>query len=717
MNALDEVIIYLENKVSSVNTNNPKANSGAVYLKENYELDDLPQLLDDSIAIIQLNFTRTNSEVEAGEAKLTNVSMTIGRHICKRPAHYENTGIYDEWVKDIRIGDLFVEALYNTGFIDLYYPQRRNGFHIITATNKWPKLEDALADIDLLLRNTVTEKPPLIEKMHQTHCGGIEYPVVKKAEPTDPIDIDSPWVTAVNKLQQTGWKINKRILEALLANKEHFVSYEELEVTDEITKKMELKRRSKIVEWGFIIEKAKSLTHTTFYQLIDADYRGRLYYCEPFLSFQGSDLSRGMLQFSRGKPMDTYGLYWLAVHTACSYNQSYKIEEIPDWCTSDYKSYLKEENLESISTDKMTLADRVEWVNQNMDWIREAGRNSKIFNKAEKPISFLACCLEWEDYHQAVAEDKIHRTHLPIPIDGSNNGWQHLGAISKDAKTGKLVGLIPTEIQKDFYVQTAKELYTLTDGRLREILDQMPMKHIRKGISKRGSMTRAYSAGAGKIGENMWFDCRTEDFHKLYGITEEDCAGFAKLLIKAISTVCSGPLQTMGYLQNLAGVAIKEGQTSMKWTTPSGFRVNYECFYSKKCKTRGTISGYDKYNKQCQVQHIAQVYTDFPDVRGFMCGISPNYIHSMDAAHMALVINKWNGDFGAVHDSFSTHATDVELLLAHTKREFIDMYDVSNYFKIIEAQLIEDMDDVTLERPQLGNLNIEEIEDSDYFFA
>ena len=111
-------------------------------------------------------------------------------------------------------------------------------------------------------------------------------------------------------------------------------------------------------------------------------------------------------------------------------------------------------------------------------------------------------------------------THLPIPIDGSNNGWQHLGSISKDVQTGDLVGLIPIEIPKDFYVQTAKELISLTkDERLCSILNSMPMKHIRKGITKRGSMTRAYSAGAGKIAENMFFDCKAEDYHTTYGIT------------------------------------------------------------------------------------------------------------------------------------------------------------------------------------------------------
>ena len=185
----------------------------------------------------------------------------------------------------------------------------------------------------------------------------------------------------------------------------------------------------------------------------------------------------------------------------------------------------------------MTLEDRVRWTNENMDWIRDSGTECIVYHEAEKTISFLACCLEWHDYHIAVDSGTVHRTHLPIPIDGSNNGWQHLGAISKDSKTGRLVGLTPVSIQQDFYVQTAKELYNLTtDEHLKSILDSMPMKHIRKGISKRGSMTRAYSAGALKIGENMWFDCRAEDYHEMYGITEEDCMAFAKILVKAIIT-------------------------------------------------------------------------------------------------------------------------------------------------------------------------------------
>ena len=460
--------------------------------------------------------------------------------------------------------------------------------------------------------------------------------------------------------------------------------------------------------------------------------------------------------------MTDEGLFWLAVHTASSFNQSYDIDEIPEWCEADYRGHLEAEGLDSISVDKFTLEDRVRWTNENMEVIIVAGRERVFAHEAEKAVSFLACCVEWFDFDTARRDGRVHMSHLPIPIDGSNNGWQHLGAISKDPQTGELVGLVAREIQQDFYVQTAKELLKIDDPKL----NAMPMKHVRKGVSKRGSMTRAYSAGAGKIGENMWFDVKAEDYHELYDITEEDCKGWAKQLIKAINEVCPGPLDTMEYLQKLAAYEIgtfkkykddapaaeeyaslqkeikklwttkdktdeqldeldslvKEansyesrlvygnGSDRITWTTPSGFPVEYTNFRTESRKCRGTISGK-------QIKHVAQVATKAPDMRGFMCGISPNFVHSMDASHMALVIDEWHGEFGAVHDSFSTHACDVEDLLALTKRVFIDMYDVDNFYDYIENEVITDKTYLDVDQPKIGSLRIQGVQDSDYFFA
>ena len=146
----------------------------------------------------------------------------------------------------------------------------------------------------------------------------------------------------------------------------------------------------------------------------------------------------------------------------------------------------------------------------------------------------------------------------------------------------------------------------------------------------------------------------------------------------------------------------------MTWTTPSGFTALYEKFSTKDIKARVTLNGK-------VIKHVLKTPTDRPDIQGFMCGISPNYIHSMDAAHMALVIADWEGDFGAVHDSFSTHANDVDELLQRTKDVFIEMYNYDNYFDEIRRNLTDNKDDVN--QPELGNLNIQEIGHSDYFFA
>lgn len=758
MNALSEVVDYITKKIEKTNVNNPKANSGAALLKLHLDWkEDILDFVGIAFQVMQFQFTRTSSESPAGVSQLTSTSTMIGLKISERISRDPLP-----WTMQIRLGDLFIEAFKICEYVDLYYPKIRNSSYVLSATCKWIELAD-IPDIleKISIIGTVYEKPEPITTPGRVVLGR-SLPVIK--ENTESFDITQPWVASMNKLQSIAWTINKKVLDAMMKNSHLFTSDEPIEDNDA----KELKRRSKQVEWSFITKKAEWVLNKEkpFYQYLEADYRGRLYYTEPFLNFQGSDMARGILQFARGKPMTEEGLQWLAIHTASSFNMSYDIKEIPEWCSADYKSYLASEGLDNISVDKMTLEDRIQWTNMYMDEIIEAGQNGTFTDKAEKPVSFLAACVEWYNYNVAYRENRIHMSHLPIPIDGSNNGWQHLGAISKDSHTGELVGLVPIEIQKDFYVQTAKELINLTkDERLSNILSSMFMKEIRKGISKRGSMTRAYSAGATKIAENMFFDCKAEDYHIKYDITEKDCIAFAKILVKAIDNVCPGPLQTMTYLQNLAAYQIgkykrfdKDGNEATKehselrkrkleievlptktdkdlealneivnelqtyenkliygngedfltWTTPSGFKVVYKNWIMKDYKARGTIDGK-------QIKHVARIASEMPDIRGFMCGVSPNYIHSMDASHMALVISNWKGDFGAVHDSFSAHACDIEDLLALTKKTFIDMYDHENFFSTIRTDLTNNTDDV--EQPALGSLNIKEIEDSDYFFA
>ena len=48
----------------------------------------------------------------------------------------------------------------------------------------------------------------------------------------------------------------------------------------------------------------------------NVDFRGRIYPIPPHLNHMGADISRGLLEFSEGKPVGKKGLYWLKVHVA-----------------------------------------------------------------------------------------------------------------------------------------------------------------------------------------------------------------------------------------------------------------------------------------------------------------------------------------------------------------------------------------------------------------
>ena len=694
MNPIQRTIEYLRNR-------DTRNHGGAKHLFNEYWDGKAEEIMAEAIQLLQREFTKT-STTDSAKCKLTAVSTLIGEMAAAKIGSYDRVtkeGLM--WWDLVRIGDLILESFLQCGYIKIEYTHfdldEKMYCYIVTWTDEWPGIDDI--DATLFIRGSTIHRPETLS--FRNPMTGL--PTIKNMYNEKIFDkLESkPFFQAGAKLQQTAWKINKRVLETIIDNRSRF----------------DLSNKSKKTEYDLITLKGKALSlYPKFYQYIDYDYRGRIYYTESFLNFQGSDLSRGIMLFSKGQKLTQEGMWWLAVHTASSYNKSYSIDNLPSWLEGDYKSYLKSEGLKSISVDKMTLEDRVRWTNKNMDLIIECAKRNRLCLTCEKPVSFLACCIEWE----SINNNPDHICHLPLPIDGSNNGWQHLGAISKDTHTGKLVGLQPVDIQADFYVQTAKELIKLVPEWFAERKD-MKMKHIRKGISKRGSMTRAYSAGADKIAINMYEDCKKEGYHEQFNITREDCKMLATNLIKAINTVCPGPLQTMKFLQKIATKKLEE-TNQLFWWTPSGFPVRYQSFQHSKMKCQSTLLGLKKVTNtsQSKIKHTHLVIRrkkednkPIADKQKYASGISPNFIHSMDASHMALVIYDWDTDFGAVHDSFSTHPNRVEDLLQLTKERFVKMYNQNNYFDKIERVF-----KVTMpEQPSLGELDIMEVYDSDYFFA
>lgn len=536
-----------------------------------------------------------------------------------------------------------------------------------------------------------------------------------------------------------------------------------------------LSKRSKITEFKFIMEKAKEAqTLEYFHQSQFFDWRSRYYTKESFFAYQGSDIARGQFEFYQGKEMNDEGLFYLAVHTANSLNYSFSKEDLKeaDWISQDYVTYLEEEGLEDLSLDKMSLQDRAAYVVSHINDLLKIADEENIdaLDNTEKPLVSMACLIEWRNIMDANERGEVWVSHLPIAIDGSNNGVQHTSALTRRKRTGELVGMVPTDIPKDFYIEVAKGLIPTAQHWFDQ--REIPLKDTRKGIAKRAGMVRQYAAGADKISSNMYADCVKAGYTTKHNINMLDCTMLSHKIVKVIDEINIAGSDVMSYLQKIVSfelgsfgffdefdepmkkntyyemrnaarelakstddedkekLAILEdslnkvtkkliqgnGSKSITWITDSGFPVVYEAYQKKKVKAFVTINGVGR------IGLTGQLETEKPDVRKFISGISPNYIHSQDSAHLALVVNEAvaNGitSLGMIHDSFSCHASDIPQLLSIAKDTFISMYsDEEKLSKIKDELLTDKHEEFDYDVPELGTLDLESIRKSDYFFC
>ena len=803
MTPIEIVAEWLKVKVKAVKVNNPTANKGLLLLRNSADYEEkLTLYMANALQIIVTRLSNDNNGMPHGLAKFTETAIAIGKYI-------EYAADMPELLqeKHCAIGACFIGALHSNGYLDLY---RDPGFSehskraptVIEPTDLFSTLRNLSAIEDkLTLLATTYGKIKNIDQMLQGHGRNLVKSSNEEIEEMvlQSIEDNEDWIQAANKLQQQSWKINREVFE--IVDREFYSLIEDVpprprlgskQAVEEAFKKLKkdktqvardkynqatrlwntekeiLVAHSKNMEKEVVRKKATALLDSgIFYQYVEIDYRGRCYYQEPLMNFQGPDVSRGLMLFGEGKPITEMGIRWLARHIAVCYNQTYNISEIPDWADPRYKEILEEQGLDSISVDKMTFDDRETWTFENLEFIMESRKS--LNNKAEKPVSFLAACLEWFK----CGGDPEYVSHLPIPIDGSCNGYQHSAAISKDEITGSLVSLVPQEIQEDLYVVAAKELV----ARNKDFFDARPdmkMKHIRKGISKRAVMTRAYSAGKATISDSMYSDCYKEGYIDQFDIDMMNCLDLGESMYHLIGDVCPGATKTMKFMQNLAtfqlgkfkhygpdgkivskakmkklhatkqtlkkiknptledlrglnevsktldNIEVRKtygnGSRYLEWSTPSGFHVIYEAYFTRQLDIEVTVPGYVNNRGTGRIKCVLQIPTEKPDVQKYQAGVAPNYIHSQDAAHMAITIANWEGSFGAVHDSFSTHACDVEDLAELTRNSFYAMYNHENYFEIIRDVFLHGDNEYDLELPEIGKLDIEDVRTAQYFF-
>ncbi len=565
---------------------------------------------------------------------------------------------------------------------------------------------------------------PLVRKSTSEQRRAIERNFQKEREPT--------YVRAINALQATPLRINKRVLDVLkycVEKKIRFYKFPELEppVFPKLPKDFQslpekqqnqlkwdqkdwhVKKREAISNLAVLTDDLRTADKMSefgqFYIPWNFDFRGRMYPVSHF-NYHRDDHVKALFEFANGKVVAEEDRGWLAVHLA----------NVGDFS----------------KISKASLEDRIQWVEDNDDWLCRINDNPfethNLWAKADKPFQFLAAVFAY------YSDEPV--CHLPISLDGTNSGVQHYSLATRNSKDAAMVNLIPSDTCQDIYQSVADRVIEglRLDGR------EEARKWLEFGITrstvKRNVMTYGYSSVERGFGDQIMEDLMQplqRDVH--YGKLQEHPFGtlrdqeryarfLAKFSYEAVQEVISSVAQGMKFLQSYAHALARENK-SVRWTTPSGFPAVQR--YTQPDVKRVKIFLYDreaKLLKQTRVtlNGMGSKY----DTRKSRAGIAANVVHSWDSAHMQIVIvtaldqPEPIKDFFMIHDSFGTTVSETWKFYHCIRLGLVDMYEdncVLGNFEIECRNRLSDPDMDLAVIPPKGTLDVRVVLDSEYCFS
>lgn len=100
-------------------------------------------------------------------------------------------------------------------------------------------------------------------------------------------------------------------------------------------------------------------------------------------------------------------------------------------------------------------------------------RNGQLIKQAKNKLLFLAFCFEFNRWLQCINNHEVmyFETYLPIQMDATCNGFQHLSLLSSDKNLAKELNLV-----KSTWADKPKDFYTFLLNNL--------IAHFRQGLNK-----------------------------------------------------------------------------------------------------------------------------------------------------------------------------------------------------------------------------------------
>jgi DNA-directed RNA polymerase len=468
-------------------------------------------------------------------------------------------------------------------------------------------------------------------------------------------------VDAVNALQAVPWKINERMVPVV----RRFAGIEDVD-GKQVGKGIDGKVVGKRVNGGRVrhdVATAKWLAkHGQFWLPHNCDFRGRIF-AIPDFNFQREDHVRALFLFANGKPIGA------------------SEETNPRFAATRASLDLLKVHVANMAGIKGDHLPRIGWVNERRDLIERVAQDP-IGTIAEwqhfpEPFSFVAGCMELAG---AWKEGASFDTHLPVLSDATCSGVQHLSALAGDEETGRRVNLANSDTRQDLYQDITNrviaELATIKDTNECAAW-WLADARVNRGLLKRPISTFGYSATIRGMRDQI-----VEAYRDKHDLAEprDKCANLlAKIVMTEAKRAMPKCAEVMKFIRGLAKYRFDKG-LPLKWRSPLGFPVSSAEFKPNVVVVDSPLRG------ERVRYRIADGYKQELNKRGCLDAAAPNFVHSMDAAHMVATINdlvtKEITDVVGVHDCWGSLATDA-LVTHRTIRAQFDMLYKSDWLRVL----------------------------------
>nr|YP_010130257.1 DNA-dependent RNA polymerase [Clavaria fumosa]QPZ51159.1 DNA-dependent RNA polymerase [Clavaria fumosa] len=438
---------------------------------------------------------------------------------------------------------------------------------------------------------------------------------------------------------------------------------------------------------------SETFSNSFFYLNVHADWRGRIYTHSFFINYQGDDLSSSLLNFWDGELLTETGKYYLYIYGANNHNEN--------------------------NISKSSFSDRINWVKNNYNKI--ISLDKELILSADNPFIFLSFCLNVKELH------KNPNTIIKIPVflDATCNGIQHLAAIMQDIELGTKVNLIPYESEdkpRDIYFELIDPINKAINkfGKENDEYNTLSLVKLNRKIIKQSIMTKVYNVSVYGISQQIqnklekikdenstvttnitkdlknnlkkinetFFICPGKNNVNVY-LTYQDIYQIASILNDQIFVVFPSLNKIYDYFIKITELIIELG-IPLTWITPAGIKITQKYLKSNKKLIPIKFLGKTK-------TLVLRQWTNILNKQKQKNSIIPNIIHSLDASHLINLINNATKDkfypIITIHDCFGSHPNKMALLEYIVKKEFILLYTNEKFLSKFHKRLIQSIKD------------------------